>query len=270
MNLVLSFIHPTKPTREIGPFQSVRMDAETVREGTGGEVIARHRQHQWEVQGERYSRLDASARVRIHFERARVLRDAADKSRSFGPYERFSAVDGIAYTDDRVFAFVDARVGDWFCYEDGRHWALMIVSDATPRNQNDLWTLLIGLAPSLPGVIGLWQDFRLVYLGRAASIRSRLENLADGLDANLFTALTWESHCDPAAREAELHAEYANASASLEVTYGSIHGGQVRTHRLIEHARQARERARTIRAAARCIRQALPLAERARERPTGS
>jgi hypothetical protein len=59
-----------------------------------------------------------------------------------------------------VFAFVDSKVGDWFCYDDGHHWAVMVITDAASRGP------------------------------------TRSE----------------ESHPDPAAREAELHAEHLSAS----------------------------------------------------------
>lgn len=129
MNLILSFMHVNKPTKTVGPFQAVRIDADAVRGGADHEVLAVHREHQWEVQGVRYHRLDASSRVRIHFEGAR--REPMAASRMFGPFARFSAVDGVAYTDDRVFAYVDAGGSEWFCYEDGRHWRVMVVTDAT-------------------------------------------------------------------------------------------------------------------------------------------
>ena len=199
MNLVLSFVHPSRPARTVGPFSAIRLDGDSVREVGRRAPIAQHREHQWEVAGERYFRLDATARVRIHFERP----SQGMLSRPFGPYERFSAVDGIAYTDDRVFAFVDSKVGDWFCYNDGQHWPVMIVSDASSSGgKESLLRSLAGLAPLVAGVIGLWKRGRLFYLGRADSIRERLLALAP--DLNEITTVTWEAHADPAAREAEL------------------------------------------------------------------
>jgi hypothetical protein len=125
VNLVLSFVHPSKPAKSLGPFHSIRLDGETVRDRVSREVIATSREHQWAVGEERYFRFDCMARVRIYFER---LREGLT-SREYGPYHRFSAVDGIVYTDDRVFAFVDPKAGDWFCYNDGQHWPVMIVTD---------------------------------------------------------------------------------------------------------------------------------------------
>ena len=254
--LILSFIHPSKPNREVGPFASVRIDAETVRDGTDRKIVARHREHQWEVEGDRYFRLDATTRVRVHFEHTRSLPTAA-KSRSFGPYERFSAVDGIAYADDRVFAFVDARIGDWFCYGDGRHWAIMVVTDVGTSSAKDRLRAAIGLAPLLAGVIGLWEGSKLLYLGQAPSIRAGLEALASephSLHRRHVTAVTWECHSDPAAREAELYAEYLDGSRSLLDTYGRAHGTLVRASQLVERAHQAMELARTICGLARNLR----------------
>jgi hypothetical protein len=178
-------------------------------------VIAAHADHQWHLEGERYSRLDATTPVRIHFERPQPYPRAPVSSRRFGPYQRFSAMDGVAYTDDRLFAFVDPKVGDWFCYEDGQHWSLMVVSDATSAGKNGLWAALAGLAPHLPGVIGLWSGLTLRYLGRATSIRARLEALGRVLDTSLFTGIAWESHPDPAAREAQLLAEETRGQAAM-------------------------------------------------------
>jgi hypothetical protein len=130
MNLVLSFVHFGKPPRQAGPFSSIVLDGDSVRPAEGGEPIALHREHQWEVEGERYFRLDASTPVRIHFERDPRKPEEEARSRSFGPFERFSAVDGITYVDDRVFAFTEPTEPGWSCYDDGRRWLLMVVTDA--------------------------------------------------------------------------------------------------------------------------------------------
>ena len=38
-------------------------------------------------------------------------------------------MDGTAYADNQVFAFIDSKDGDWFCYDDGRRWAAMVLTD---------------------------------------------------------------------------------------------------------------------------------------------
>jgi hypothetical protein len=174
MNLVLSFVHPAKPAKTVGPFHAIRLDGDSIREVQNRTLVAHHMQHQWEVEGERYFRVDATTRVHIHFERL----PQGEYSRQFGPYERFSAIDGIAYTDDRVFAFVDTKVGDWFCYNDGQHWPIMVVSDAAEGTPRSRLRSLAALAPLLAGVLGLWKRGRLLYLGRAESIRDRLHAFA--------------------------------------------------------------------------------------------
>jgi hypothetical protein len=249
MNLILTFVHPSKPAKSVGPFRAIRLDGDSVREVMNRTLVARHSEHQWEVGGERYFRLDATTRVHIHFERP----PQGSASRQFGPYERFSAVDGIAYTDDRVFAFVDSKVGDWFCYNDGQHWPVMVVSDATPGADHGRLASIAALAPLAAGVIGLWKGGQLLYLGRAQSIRGRLLAIA-GEDRPEVDAVTWEAHGDPAAREAELLAEYAGGARSLTQTYGRWHGNRVRTFRLLELAAAARTLARSLREQAALLR----------------
>lgn len=42
--MVLSFVHPTKPARIVGPFNSVRLDADSIRELGNGGLVACHRE----------------------------------------------------------------------------------------------------------------------------------------------------------------------------------------------------------------------------------
>ena len=125
MDLILSFIHPTRSARTLGPFKTVWIDRESLRDGADGPVLARHRHHQWEIDGQSYYRLDCTARVTVRFEGGRV-----PPSRTFGPFNRFSAVDGLAYTDDEAFAFLDAKVDARLCYDVGQHWPIMVVAEA--------------------------------------------------------------------------------------------------------------------------------------------
>jgi len=207
MNLVLSFIHPTKQAKTVGPFSVIRLDADGVNHGPDGSPVALYRDQRWEVGGERYYRLDCATRVFIHFEKGNER-----NSRRFGPYNRFSAVDGIAYTDNKVLAFVDRKVGDWFCYDDGYHWPVMVVADANASRADRLKTLA-AFVPQLAGVYALWEGAKLLYVGYVVKdLRGRLLELVRQYPS--ATACAWEATCCPKAREADLWAEYASASAS--------------------------------------------------------
>ena len=240
MNLILSFVHPAKELKTLGPFTELRLDADGLSEGEKRFPVALYRDQQWEVGGERYFRLDCVARVRIHFENGKQR-----NSRRYGPYNRFSAVDGMAYTDGKVFAFVDRRVGDWFCYDDGYHWPVMVVADTGAARKDGILNTLAALVPQVAGVYALWEGAKLLYLGHVEhDLRGRLLELVPRNRS--VTAWTWEASARPAAREAELLAEYASASPTLRTTYGRIHGTAVRASQLLEQARmlvgQARAR----------------------------
>ena len=201
------------------------------------------------------------SRTRVHFEQSTPDPQSLDRSGDFGPYERFSAAEGSAYADDQVLAFV-SKLGDWFCCDDGRHWAVMVVTGAGWRRTRSPPAALLALAPALPGIISLWQHASLLYLGRAQSIR-RVEALlggAEGIDPAQVTDVMWENHPNPPAREAELHAEYVQASRSLLRTYGRWHGSRVRSSRLIERSLQTVARAQELLERARYVCLALGVA----------
>lgn len=121
----MSFVHPTAPPRTLGPVKSICVEGECLRDGVDGAVLARHIRHQWEVDGQLYYRLDCTTRVTVCFQGG-----GRASSRVFGPFNRFSAVDGLAYTDDAAFAYLDPKNGAWLCYDEGKHWPQMIVSKA--------------------------------------------------------------------------------------------------------------------------------------------
>jgi hypothetical protein len=125
MNLIFSYVHPTKSARSIGPFTSVRLSFDGMRDDVGGEVLATYHKHQWGVDGLDYFRLDCTTRVAVRFERS------AERSRAYGPFERFSAVNGLAYGDDRVISFLDFKNNEWLYYDTGYHWPVLVVTDVT-------------------------------------------------------------------------------------------------------------------------------------------
>ena len=81
--------------------------------------------HEWDVNGERYPRLQCDCRAFIRLERL-----DGSQSKTFGPYERVTFIDGVAYANHQIFAFVDRSIGDWYCHEDERHWTIMIITPA--------------------------------------------------------------------------------------------------------------------------------------------
>ena len=121
----LSFMRDTAPPKRKGPYALLRLEGELIRAEPGGPVIAKHVEHAWQVDGEKYSRLEYECRVLVHFERV-----DGSQSRTFGPYACMSFIDGVAYVEHHIFAFVDRSIGDWYCHEDDKHWPLMIISPA--------------------------------------------------------------------------------------------------------------------------------------------
>jgi hypothetical protein len=122
--IVLSFLRDTATQRK-GPYACVRLEGEIIRAEVGGPVIARHEGHEWQVEGEKCGRMTIDCRVVVHFERI-----DGTQSEKYGPYESVSFIDGVAYVDHQIFAFVDRSIIDWYCHEDERHWPLMIISPA--------------------------------------------------------------------------------------------------------------------------------------------
>jgi hypothetical protein len=123
MHLVFSYVHPTKPSCTLGPVRSIWLNIQGMRSEENGPIRAAYQEHQWRVEGEQYFRLDCTAKVQIHF--------TADgkSSAQYGPYQRFSAVNGLAYGDDRVIAFLDYKRDQWLFYDTGYHWTEMIVTE---------------------------------------------------------------------------------------------------------------------------------------------
>lgn len=100
------------------------MNFEGIRSAKGGDIRAAYRQHQWSVDGLSYFRLDCTPNVGMHFEAG------PERSRRYGPYARFSAINGLACGDDKVIAFLDFKSARWLFYDSGHHWPVMVVRDA--------------------------------------------------------------------------------------------------------------------------------------------
>jgi hypothetical protein len=122
----LVFAGPSGPTLKKGPYAAFCLQGETLREKVGAEPIAVHEDHHWQLEGRTFSRLDCDCRITIH-----LTRVDGKLSQTYGPFESFSCMDGVAYVDHELFAFADRSIGDWYCHADGRHWAIIVI-EATP------------------------------------------------------------------------------------------------------------------------------------------
>ena len=128
MNVIFTFVHPTNPSKVLGPFERLWFDAKGMSTDRPGSVLVPYRNHQWEVEKVSYFRLDCTAHVMLSFERGEK------RSRTYGPFGRFSAVNGLAYADDGVVAVLDQKIGEWLYYDDGYHWPTMVVTKAVTKN----------------------------------------------------------------------------------------------------------------------------------------
>ena len=121
----LTFQRDTAPPKRKGPYRVVRFEGEVIRAEPGGPPISKHEYHEWHVDGAPYSRLQIDCRASVRFERV----DGA-RSKRYGPYANVSFVDGVAYVEHQIFAFVDRSIGDWYSHENEMHWPIMLVEPA--------------------------------------------------------------------------------------------------------------------------------------------
>jgi hypothetical protein len=123
--LVVEFANPRGASRQLGPYDRLRFEGETLVAEPGG-VIAKHVDHEWQLTaGGAYTRLDCNAPVKVYFSSRKSL-----QSHMMGPFQIFSSIDGVAYADREVFAFVDRQNADWYSHKLGTHWKTLIVEPA--------------------------------------------------------------------------------------------------------------------------------------------
>ena len=120
--LVVTFVRAHGPEKRKGPYRQIRLEGETMRADDSRQLIARHEGQHWDVDGTAYTRAECSCSAMLHFVGADGTR-----SKSYGPFESVSFVDGIAYADHKVFAFADRSIGDWYCHEDGHHYPVVVI-----------------------------------------------------------------------------------------------------------------------------------------------
>ena len=85
---------------------------------TTGETIDGHLSHGWQVAGADYLRLDVEAPARVTWE------GHAGSPATSG---HFSCVNGVAYIDRRILAFVDRERADGYLLREDHHCAALVV-----------------------------------------------------------------------------------------------------------------------------------------------
>ena len=116
--MVLVFTKAAGGRQSLGPFSAVRFEGERLCDATTGETLAEHLSHGWRVAGVEYLRLDIDARVRVTWE------GHAGSPATSG---HFSCVNGVAYIDRRILAFVDRECADWYLLREGHHCPALVV-----------------------------------------------------------------------------------------------------------------------------------------------
>ncbi|MFL6566699.1 MAG: hypothetical protein ACJ8G5_17315 [Burkholderiales bacterium] len=96
-SLAAVFSRPCGQQKRKGPFMCLLLGVDAVRAAADGPVIAEHRNHLWQVDGEGYSRLKFDGPVKLY-----LLRGS--DSKVYGTYDAFYVVDGVAFCEGRVFA----------------------------------------------------------------------------------------------------------------------------------------------------------------------
>jgi hypothetical protein len=117
--IVLTFSKHTGAKISTGPFRSVRFEGSRILEGESGRVIAEHLSHGWSVDGEEFLRLDAAGPVSVTWE------GHAATPATTG---HLSSVNGVAYIDRRILAFVDRQQNDWYLVREGVHKLVLTIT----------------------------------------------------------------------------------------------------------------------------------------------
>jgi hypothetical protein len=124
VSIVLTFQSRTGDRISKGPYPSVRLEGELIRERPGGPVIASHVPQGWNVDGKDYLRVDSETPVVVRW-------DGLPASGTSATTGHFSSVDGVAYIDRRILAFVDRERSDWYLKREGCHKPVLFLEPVT-------------------------------------------------------------------------------------------------------------------------------------------
>ena len=91
-----------------GVFSELRFDRNLLRPSAAGTPVAVHRDHAWESEGRKFTRLDCGGRVLLYFGEL-----DGTLGTMYGPYDNLSAIDGALYADGELFAVFDEADNLW-------------------------------------------------------------------------------------------------------------------------------------------------------------
>lgn len=116
----------------VGPAKWFRVGGNFMRQGPDGRIVARYRNHLWEV-GDRFFTSYQCRNAIVQFEEVHGAR-----SEPFGPYEVVNVADGGARTGDGMpFAkFIEETVL-WRCDPTDTYWPTMVLRSADEPDQPD-------------------------------------------------------------------------------------------------------------------------------------
>lgn len=103
-----------------GPFASIHLEGEAVRDAPGGNVVAEHLPYGWKVEGVVYLRMSADQPVVVRW-------PGAPADGTPGTTGRFLSIDGIAYIDRRILGFIDRQTQDWYLLRQGHHTPALVL-----------------------------------------------------------------------------------------------------------------------------------------------
>jgi hypothetical protein len=107
----------------LGPAPWFRISGNRIRQGPSGQIVAEFRNHQWQVGGRAYSRLNAKDSTCVRFEDASGV-----PTEAFGPFNDFSVIDGTIHLRNELFAKFVEETQLWHCCPTETYWPVIVIS----------------------------------------------------------------------------------------------------------------------------------------------
>jgi hypothetical protein len=118
----VKFVNAGDPRAAQQPVDGLRFDGSVLRH-IDGNPLAHHRDNRWHLfDGGQYWRLECAFACIVWFDGGNGRR-----SRDFGPYRTFSAVDGILCGEQATIASSDDERNEWYAFPLQGHWPSVVV-----------------------------------------------------------------------------------------------------------------------------------------------